>query len=216
MEWKACPLSSRRSVMCTTTRRRNAFCRWRFLSPFPWVISKTGEVIRRRISYGPQRSAMAPTVQRWWCRTSWSSSGREPQHPSSSSRFVCRACGLIRNASSSYGSPVVLKPGPEGFLPMKTALNIHPGSRTVKHQPVSMVWTVCFCPPAGVLCGSVVFGWVLVLQCLYALHACGVWSISGSAADEEHVRNPQNGEQTLHDPGNCSNVQLPAAVLVEL
>lgn len=41
---------------------------------------------------------------------------------------------------------VVLKPGPEGFLPMKTALNIHPGSKTVKHQPVSMVWTVCFCP----------------------------------------------------------------------
>jgi len=68
-------------------------------------------------------------------------------------------------------------------------------------SPVGMEWPAWLCSPAGVLCGSVVFGWVLVLQCLYALHACGVWSVSGAAADEEHVRNPQDGEQTVHDSG---------------
>ena len=42
------------------------------------------------------------------------------------------------------------------------------------------------CVP-GVLCGAVVSGWVLVLQCVHTLHASGVWGLAGPAANEEHA-----------------------------
>lgn len=62
-------------------------------------------------------------------------------------------------------------------------------------------WGMVF---AGVLRRAVVFGRVLVLQRLHPLHACRLRSVSGAAADEEHVRDPTDGEQTLHDSGKSS------------
>lgn len=62
---------------------------------------------------------------------------------------------------------------------------------------------------AGVLRGSVVFRRVLVLQRLHPLHARRLRGVSGAAADEEHVRDPANGEQALYDSGNSSaSIQL--------
>ena len=62
------------------------------------------------------------------------------------------------------------------------------------------------CHPSGVLCGAVVSGRVLVLQCFHTLHAGGVRGLPGPAADEEHVRDPSHGEQALHDPGRLDQV----------
>ena len=44
-------------------------------------------------------------------------------------------------------------------------------------------------------------GWVLVLLRVHPDDAGHVWVHPGPATDQEHVGDPEDGKQTLHDPG---------------
>lgn len=63
-----------------------------------------------------------------------------------------------------------------------------------------LTWLYLFCLPPGFLCGTMVFGWVLVLQPVYSVYAVHVWVNNGkkSVKDLKWVKTCQSGYSDLN------------------
>lgn len=138
----SCLLNFKKFVTFLTSKRRNISFQLHFPLATQWATFSHGVATKRRVSSEQQKNNMGPIVPRWLCQIFLSFSKRGQQLPFLFSRYERMLRVRVRKIY------LVL------FLKKKNILN----------------YLLYFLNSSGVLCGAVVSGRVLVLQCFYTVH----------------------------------------------